>query len=81
LDWDQIGKIRELSELFGTKGTRATAKAAAERLASFIRLRNRIAHTAAGEVPVSADELRGYIRFFRLFAPGLATVVAAKIQV
>jgi HEPN superfamily RiboL-PSP-like protein len=79
LEWDDFGRVNEFEVMLGTKGARATGKAVSEELARFIKLRNRIAHAGTGGVAVTDNDVDGFLRFFRVFASKLASVVGDKL--
>jgi hypothetical protein len=79
VDWDGFGREQKFETIFATRGARATGKAVAEHLDRLIKLRNRIAHSGAGGVTVTDDEVEDYIEFFRVFSVQFQKQIAAQL--
>jgi hypothetical protein len=76
LNWDAIGKNKDFETLLGSKGTRDTGKAVAQKLQDFVRLRNIFAHTGAGGVTVSDTDVDTYLKFLKTLTGELARTLA-----
>src|ERR1700675_3831284 len=79
MNWDSLGSIAQLREAVETAGTRETAKAVKESLKEFGRMRNRIAHSGSSGVSVDESDFEKLLKFFRIFARGFSTIVAAGV--
>lgn len=83
LDWDYFGRIGDYEPLFDSKGTRNTAKAVRDGLDRFIKVRNRIAHTADAGLLVDYTEIERQMQFFKVLGRDLVQFVeigVGKVQ-
>ncbi len=78
--WDLVGANEGLAKVLGTKGTRATAERAKERLKELWRWRNHLAHGGDEEVELSEAQLRDVVAFVRALATGLDDVVKRQLK-
>jgi hypothetical protein len=79
LNWDDLGRDTALQTLLNKRRTTDTKKQIQEDLQSFIRKRNRVAHSGNGGVAVSDTDIEALIGFLRPLTKVLAALVAAQI--
>jgi hypothetical protein len=79
LKWDDLGRVEEIQNALGQKGTRDTAKAVEASLKRFGQMRNKIAHSGSSGVVVAESDLEQLLQFFRPFGRALATIVETDV--
>ncbi len=79
LNWDYFGKVNAFEKLFGSKGARSLGKMVSDRLADIVKLRNRIAHTGAGGVTVSEEDVASHIAFLRILGLSFSAFIEAEL--
>lgn len=80
INWDDFGREQKFEALLATKGVRATGKAVADKLETFIRLRHKFAHAGAGGVVVTDGDVESFTRFFRIFGSTVAQLIEAGVK-
>jgi hypothetical protein len=80
LRWDDFGRIGEVQETLGSKGTRETTKAVEAQLRQFGKTRNKIAHSGSSGVVVTESDLERLLQFFRAFGRTLTRIVEADLS-
>ena len=73
--WRKIGPAPGMMAHFGTQTVETTAKAARDKLDSFMEVRNQIAHRGPNYQTVGSSVVLDYVAFFRLLVPALAGVL------
>jgi hypothetical protein len=80
LNWDDIGRNKEIESFLGTKGAKQSGKAAAEFLNKVTKLRNNVAHVGVSGLTVTETDVKSFLKFFRIFAACITDLVARRIK-
>jgi hypothetical protein len=72
LNWDSLAKRADAASLLGTTGVRESSNELKNRLASMVRLRNRVAHGDERGATLTLEELKVSLRLIRSLAKALA---------
>jgi hypothetical protein len=80
LQWDDLGRERDVQQSLQTKHARETSKRLQEYLRDAVRMRNRIAHTGQAAADVGDDVLSEELAIFRATATAIAARLNASCQ-
>jgi hypothetical protein len=68
-----------LQKLLKCSGTRETRKGVVEYLKTFIRLRNRLAHSGSSGISITSDQVRMTLQFFQEYGAALMQEVERQV--